>query len=81
MKTQPFAVDAKTGTLDFVSTLAGYMTAPDGTELVFTIFTSDLTQRRRSRGQERPAGQRDWVKRSKILQSQLLQRWAAVYGA
>ncbi|MBN2740385.1 MAG: D-alanyl-D-alanine carboxypeptidase/D-alanyl-D-alanine-endopeptidase, partial [Rhodobacteraceae bacterium] len=81
MKTQPFAVDAKTGTLDFVSTLAGYMTAPDGTELVFTIFTSDLAQRRRSRGQERPAGQRDWVKRSKILQSQLLQRWAAVYGA
>ncbi|KEO60901.1 D-alanyl-D-alanine carboxypeptidase/D-alanyl-D-alanine-endopeptidase [Thioclava indica] len=81
MKTQPFAVDAKTGTLDFVSTLAGYMTAPDGTELVFAIFTSDLAQRRRTRGHERPAGQRDWVKRSKILQSQLLQRWAAVYGA
>ncbi|WP_295533495.1 D-alanyl-D-alanine carboxypeptidase/D-alanyl-D-alanine-endopeptidase [uncultured Thioclava sp.] len=81
MKTQPFAVDAKTGTLDFVSTLAGYMTAPDGTELVFAIFTADLAQRRRTLGQERPPGQRDWVRRSKILQSQLLQRWAAVYGA
>ena len=81
MKTQPFAVDAKTGTLNFVSTLAGYMTAPDGTELVFAIFTADLAQRRRSRGQERPSGQTGWVKRSKILQSQLLQRWAAVYGA
>ena len=81
MKSQPFAVDAKTGTLDFVSTLAGYMTAPDGTELVFTIMTGDLARRRRYLGQARPPGQTDWVRRSKILQSQLLQRWAAVYGA
>ncbi|KEO52884.1 D-alanyl-D-alanine carboxypeptidase/D-alanyl-D-alanine-endopeptidase [Thioclava pacifica] len=80
MKTQPFAVDAKTGTLNFVSTLAGYMTAPDGTELVFAIFTGDLARRRKAGTDPQPPGGRAWVKASKILQSRLLERWAAIYG-
>lgn len=75
-----FRVDAKTGTLNFVSTLAGYMTAPDGTELVFAIFTGDLARRARSRNSESPEGSGGWVRRSKILQSQLLSRWASLYG-
>lgn len=75
-----FRVDAKTGTLNFVSTLAGYMTAPDGTELVFAIFTGDLARRARSKNSETPEGSGGWVRRSKILQSQLLSRWAALYG-
>lgn len=80
MKTQPFAVDAKTGTLNFVSTLAGYMTARDGTELVFAIFTGDLERRRRVGSDPRPPGAVSWVKASKILQSRLLERWASLYG-
>ncbi|OWY16190.1 D-alanyl-D-alanine carboxypeptidase/D-alanyl-D-alanine-endopeptidase [Thioclava sp. JM3] len=79
-KSQPFSVDAKTGTLNFVSTLAGYMTAPDGTELVFAIFTADLDRRRRAGSAPRPPGQVQWVRASKILQSQLLERWAGIYG-
>lgn len=81
VKDQPFAVDAKTGTLNFVSTLAGYMTAPDGTELVFAIFTGDLPRRERAGTELRPPGARSWLNSSKILQSQLLARWAAVYGS
>lgn len=81
LQTQPLDVDAKTGTLNFVSTLAGYMTAPDGTELVFAIFTGDLARRARFARDEMPAGTIDWVKRSKILQSQLLMRWARLYGS
>lgn len=81
LQSQPFAIDAKTGTLNFVSTLAGYMTAPDGTELVFAIFTGDLARRARAARDEEPAGSVAWVKRSKILQSQLLMRWATLYGS
>ncbi|WP_412509904.1 D-alanyl-D-alanine carboxypeptidase, partial [Roseovarius sp. SYSU LYC5161] len=41
----PLTVAAKTGTLYFVSALAGYITAPDGTELAFAIFTGDTEKR------------------------------------
>ena len=77
---QSLRIDAKTGTLNFVSTLAGYMSVPGGREMVFAIFTGDVARRAGSRGQEAPAGADAWVKRSKILQSRLLERWAAVYG-
>lgn len=80
LQNQSLRVDAKTGTLNFVSSLAGYMTAPDGTELVFAIFTGDLARRRAAAQVEQPAGGRDWVRRSKILQSRLIERWAALYG-
>lgn len=81
VKDSALKVDAKTGTLNFVSTLTGYMTAPDGTELVFAIFTGDLARRARSKDSEEPEGSGAWVKRSKILQSQLLERWAGLYGS
>ncbi|SOC02833.1 D-alanyl-D-alanine carboxypeptidase/D-alanyl-D-alanine endopeptidase [Rhodobacter maris] len=73
-------VDAKTGTLNFVSTLTGFITAPDGTELTFAIFTGDLARRARSQSSGEPEGSRTWVRRSKVLQSQLITRWAALYG-
>lgn len=41
MKDHPIEVYAKTGTLNFVSTLAGYLTAQDGTVMAFAIFASD----------------------------------------
>ena len=81
VKGGPLRVDAKTGTLDYVSTLAGYLTAPDATELVFAIFTGDLA--RRARMKESDADKRAssaWIRRSKILQSRLLERWGALYG-
>lgn len=76
----PFRVDAKTGTLNYVSTLAGYINAPGGRELVFALFTADENQRARVRGQTDAPGSRAWVQHSKMLQSRLLERWAAVYG-
>ncbi|WP_444464306.1 D-alanyl-D-alanine carboxypeptidase/D-alanyl-D-alanine endopeptidase [Rhodobacter capsulatus] len=80
VKGQTIRVDAKTGTLNFVSTLTGYITAPDGTELTFAIFTGDLARRARSRDAEEVEGSRGWVGRSKLLQSQLITRWATLYG-
>lgn len=78
----PIRVDAKTGTLNFVSTLAGYVTAPGGRELAFAIFTGDVARRDAvpDNQKEQPPGVIAWVRRSKRLQQQLIERWAAVYG-
>lgn len=72
------AVRAKTGTLNFVSTLAGYIRTDSGTDLAFAIFTANLVQRAAAKasGDERPAGAGGWNGRSKRLQQRLLQRWA-----
>ncbi|HQU68866.1 MAG TPA: D-alanyl-D-alanine carboxypeptidase/D-alanyl-D-alanine-endopeptidase [Albidovulum sp.] len=79
----PIRVDAKTGTLNFVSTLAGYVSAPGGRELAFAIFTGDVPRRDAvpDDQKEQPPGVVAWVRRSKRLQQQLIERWAAVYGA
>lgn len=76
-------IEAKTGTLNFVSSLAGYVTAPDGNVLSFAIFTGDV-QRRNAiarADRERPQGAKGWAGRSRWLQHQLINRWVTVYGA
>lgn len=79
----PILVEAKTGTLNFVSALTGFMVAPDGRELIFAIFTGDLARRDAvpMESRESPEGGAAWVRRSKRLQQQLIERWGAVYGA
>ncbi len=76
-------IEAKTGTLNFVSTLSGYVTAPDGNTLAFAIFTSDMERRNAltKAERERPPGGRGWAGRSRWLQHQFLNRWMTVYGA
>ncbi len=79
----PYTIHAKTGTLNFVSSLAGYVTAGDGTLLAFAILTGDTARRARiaPEDMERPDGARAWAGRSRTLQHQLIQRWAGLYGA
>lgn len=79
----PIKVLAKTGTLYFVSTLSGFMTAPDGTELAFAILTADEQARRGfdSRSGARPEGAAAWNRRSKTLQQKLIERWGALYAS
>lgn len=83
IKDHPIKVNAKTGTLNFVSALAGYLTGPDGTEMAFAIFAADesiratLTRAER----ERPAGGVSWNRRAKRMQQQLIERWGVLYGA
>lgn len=78
----PVAVEAKTGTLNFVSTLAGFCTAEDGSEMAFAIFTADMPRRDALSiaERERPEGGREWNRRSKMLQQRLLQRWGRVFA-
>lgn len=82
-RNHPVKVQAKTGTLYFVSSLSGYMTAPDGTDLAFAIFTADTGRRAKIDPSvtERPPGARSWNKRAKRLQQGLIERWGMVYGS
>lgn len=74
-------VQAKSGTLNFVSNLAGYVTAANGKALVFAIFSADVARRAAVpiAQRDKPKGNKAWVSRAHRLQRQLLQRWAGLY--
>lgn len=78
----PIVVKAKTGTLNFVSGLAGYAAPRGGKELVFAIFVADLDHRATLTREEldRPEGGRAWNRRAKWLQQALIERWSALYA-
>ncbi|MBI1493250.1 D-alanyl-D-alanine carboxypeptidase/D-alanyl-D-alanine endopeptidase [Halocynthiibacter styelae] len=74
-------IRAKTGTLNFVSSLAGYIRTPGGRDLSFATFTADLPRRAAiaRNDREAPTGARGWSRRSRAMQLKLIERWAAVY--
>jgi D-alanyl-D-alanine carboxypeptidase/D-alanyl-D-alanine-endopeptidase (penicillin-binding protein 4) len=78
----PIKVVAKTGTLNFVSALAGFIRTPDGRDLAFAIFASDVPRRRALKKSEResPRGAKTYNGRAKRLQQALIKRWAVVHG-
>ena len=76
----PASVQAKTGTLNFVSTLAGYLRTDTGRTLSFAIFALDPAAREASLSSldEQPAGAAGFNGKAKRLQQDLLQRWAVL---
>ena len=70
---------AKTGTLNFVSTMSGYLTHK-GQTLGFAILTADLERRARAQGGERPRGAKSWEARSRSLQYAVLRNWLKYLG-
>ena len=81
-KNHPLKVAAKTGTLNFASSLAGFVTTPKGGELVFAIFSVDPKLRAaiKEAEREKPRGAPQWNKKAKALQQALLERWGKAYG-
>jgi len=81
LRDHPVQIRAKTGTLNFVSALAGYITGPGGRELAFAIFTADEARRARlsPEERERPAGGQGWIARARNLQRDLIAAWAEAY--
>lgn len=75
-------VIGKTGTLNFVSALVGYVQPPSGRELAFAIFCADPARRDRIpvAQREQPEGGKAWTRRARRLQGQLLSRWAGLYA-
>ena len=73
----PQRVVAKTGTLDFVSGLVGYLTTATGQERVFAIYAADLPRHDAVTlaQAEAPPGLSAWLGRARRMQTQLLQVW------
>ncbi|GHC53758.1 D-alanyl-D-alanine carboxypeptidase/D-alanyl-D-alanine endopeptidase [Neogemmobacter tilapiae] len=82
IKGHPVRVPSKTGTLNFVSGLVGYVEPPSGRVLSFAIYAAD-TERRDAlalEDREAPPGGAAWVKRARLLEARLVERWVGVYG-
>jgi D-alanyl-D-alanine carboxypeptidase/D-alanyl-D-alanine-endopeptidase (penicillin-binding protein 4) len=81
IKNHPTRIRAKTGTLNFVSGLAGYIQPKSGRALTFAIFSAD-TRRRDALSmaeREQPAGGPQWTRRARNMQAQLTNHWAAQF--
>ena len=78
----PIEVRAKTGTLNFVSALAGYAQMRGGRTVVFSIVSADLPRRAAlsDETRERPVGARSWSGRARGLQQDLIERWSAMHS-
>ncbi len=72
-------LNAKTGTLNFVSALAGFLYRDQADPLAFAIFAADMPRRAaiRPEDRERPAGAKGWNSRAVRLKWQLLDLWGA----
>ena len=71
-------VHAKSGTMNFVSGLAGYVRADGGQALAFAIFSGDVARREAVPVTQRedPEGAGPWIKRARRMQGQLIAGWA-----
>ena len=80
VEASPVRIHAKSGTLNFVSNLAGYVVAPKGA-LAFAILAADPARRALVPITEReePKGGAGWTKRARRLHQMLLRRWADGY--
>lgn len=70
---------AKTGTMNFVSALAGYHRTARGSDLAFAILTTSPHQRAAAAAsqEEVPPGARSWSRRARRLQQDILIRLSA----
>ncbi len=77
-KTAATRVHAKSGTMNFVSGLAGYVRADGGDALAFAIFSGDVARREAVPVAQRedPDGAGPWIKRARRMQGQLIAGWA-----
>jgi serine-type D-Ala-D-Ala carboxypeptidase/endopeptidase (penicillin-binding protein 4) len=82
IKDHPVRVVAKSGTLNFVSGLAGYIRPPGGRDMVFAVFSADVARREAlsKADREAPPGGQDWTRRARLLQGRLIDRWVRMHG-
>ena len=73
-------VIGKSGTLNFVSGLVGFIEPPGGQDLCFAIFSADVARRQAVPMEDRedPPGGDAWVGRAHLMQARLINRWAAM---
>ncbi|MEM9140583.1 MAG: D-alanyl-D-alanine carboxypeptidase/D-alanyl-D-alanine-endopeptidase [Pseudomonadota bacterium] len=64
-------VTAKTGTMNFVRGLAGYIATPGGKRLAFAVFSNDLERR----GASSQRINKGWMNRARRLERALIRNW------
>lgn len=76
-KAAPERLVAKTGTLNFASGLAGYITTAAGEERAFAIYAADIARRDALSPEQRedPPGVRSWWKRARQMELRLVGSW------
>jgi D-alanyl-D-alanine carboxypeptidase/D-alanyl-D-alanine-endopeptidase (penicillin-binding protein 4) len=74
-------IRAKSGTLNFVSGLAGYISGQGGRDLAFAIIAADPKRRAAvpMDQREEPQGGPGWTKRARRLHQQLIRAWVRAY--
>ncbi|WP_340107886.1 D-alanyl-D-alanine carboxypeptidase/D-alanyl-D-alanine-endopeptidase [Pikeienuella sp. HZG-20] len=77
------SIRAKSGTLNFVSALAGYIEPEAGRRLIFVILSADLDARAAIADvkDESPPGARAWAARARRLQRALIRSWITRFAA
>ena len=81
-KDHPVRILSKSGTLNFVSGLAGYIQPTTGRDLCFAIFAADMPRRDAlpMEDREAPDGGEAWNRRARRLHQQLIRRWVDLYA-
>ena len=65
------SVVAKTGTMNYIHKLAGYIATPGGRQMAFAIFSNDLT----ARGGGAQRVNKRWMGRAKGFERALIRNW------
>ena len=80
IKGSPVQVIGKSGTLNFVSALVGFIEPPGGRDLCFAIFSADVARREAvpMADREDPPGGGAWVGRAHLMQARLISRWVGM---
>ena len=75
-------IKVKTGTLNYVGNMAGYIETKSGRKLLFVILGSNLDQRNRLTKADRdnPPEAKIWNKKIRSLQLDLIESWALRYN-
>ena len=69
-------IAAKTGTMDYVRGLAGYIGTPSGRRLAFAVFSNNLAER--EPGVRRI--DRRWMARARVFERSLIRNWVLATG-
>ncbi|MCF1707346.1 D-alanyl-D-alanine carboxypeptidase/D-alanyl-D-alanine-endopeptidase [Tabrizicola sp. J26] len=79
-KDPALTVQAKTGTLNFASGLVGFVQTPAGRRLAFAVYSADVARRDALplALREDPPGGSAWASRSRVMESQLIERWSVL---
>ena len=82
LKNYTNVVKVKTGSLNFVSNIVGFIETNSGNRMAFVILTSNMNERNKLKKEDRdnPLKAKTWVKKSRQIQLDLIEYWSFKYN-